>query len=117
MGGKNVTLEDFEKLDLRVGVVKAAEEIKGSEKLLKLLVDIGEVTRGTAPGDGERQLVAGIKKWYSPEQLVGKRIVVLANLKPAKLFGVLSQGMLLAAQDEQGVALLIAEGEPGERVR
>ncbi len=107
MGGEKVTLEDFEKLDLRVGVVKEAEEIKGSEKLLKLLVDIGE----------ERQLVAGIKKWYSCEDLVGKRIVVLANLKPAKLFGVLSQGMLLAAQDENTVALLVAEGEPGARVR
>jgi methionine--tRNA ligase beta chain len=105
MGG--VTLEDFEKLDLRVGVVKEAEEIKGSEKLLRLLVDVGE----------ERQLVAGIRKWYSCEELVGKRIVVLANLKPAKLFGVLSQGMLLAAQDENTVALLVAEGEPGTRVR
>ena len=105
--GEKVTIEDFERLELRVGVVKSAEEIEGSEKLLKILVDIGE----------ERQLVAGIKRWYSPEQLVGKRIVVLANLKPAKLFGVLSEGMLLAAQDEQGVALLTAEGEPGERVR
>ncbi|WP_456474847.1 methionine--tRNA ligase subunit beta [Candidatus Pyrohabitans sp.] len=105
--GEKVTIEDFEKLELRVGVVKSAEEIEGSDKLLKILVDIGE----------ERQLVAGIKRWYSPEQLVGKHIVVLANLKPAKLFGVLSEGMLLAAQDEQGVALLTAEGEPGGRVR
>ena len=107
MGGEKVTLEDFEKLDLRVGVVKEAEEIKGSEKLLKLIVDTGE----------ERQLVAGIKKWYSPGELVGKRIVVLANLKPAKLFGVLSEGMLLAAQDDKTVALLVAEAEPGARVR
>ncbi len=107
MGGEKVTLAEFEKLDLRVGVVKQAEEIAGSKKLLKLIVDTGE----------ERQLVAGIKKWYSCEELLGKRVVVLANLKPAKLLGVLSQGMLLAAQDDKTVALLVAEGEPGERVR
>ncbi len=102
-----LTLREFEKLDLRVGVVEAAEEIKGSEKLLRLIVDIGE----------KRQLVAGIKGWYSPEELVGRRIVVLANLKPARLFGVLSQGMLLAAQDSERLALLTAEAEPGARVR
>ncbi len=107
MGAEKVSLEEFEKLELRVGVVKRVEEIEGSKKLLKLLVDTGE----------ERQLVAGLKGHYTPEELTGMRVVVVANLKPAKLMGVLSEGMLLAAQDERRVALLTAVGRAGERVR
>ncbi|NOZ82643.1 MAG: methionine--tRNA ligase subunit beta [Euryarchaeota archaeon] len=101
-----VSLEDFEKLELRVGVIKRVEEIEGSRKLLRLVVDTGE----------ERQLVAGIKGSYTPEELTGKRVVVLANLHPKKLMGVLSQGMLLAAQDGERIALLTAQGRAGERV-
>ena len=94
-------------LELRVGKVLEAQEIKGSDKLLKLIVDIGE----------KRQLVAGVRKWYSPEELVGKKIIVVANLKHAKIFGVESQGMLLAAEKSGDLALLtpdedIKEGTP-----
>lgn len=87
-----IGIEDFAKIELKVGTVVAAERVEKSEKLIKLKVDIGE----------ERQLVAGIGKAYTPEDLVGKKIVVLANLKPAKLMGVESQGMLLAATDSEG---------------
>lgn len=101
--------KEFEGLDLRVGEVIEAEGIKGSEKLIKLKVDIGET----------RQAVAGIKRWYSPEQLVGKKVVFLANLKPAKIFGVESQGMILAAQDDEGVSILTVEGgvENGAKIK
>ena len=105
-----VKFEDFKSLDLRVGEVKAAEGIKGSEKLLRLLVDIGSE---------ERQIVAGIAKTHRPEDLLGRRVVVLANLEPAKLFGVESRGMLLAA-DADGEAVLLAPDKatpPGTKIR
>ncbi|MEK6977168.1 MAG: methionine--tRNA ligase subunit beta [Candidatus Hydrothermarchaeota archaeon] len=91
-----VELEEFQRLDLRVGVIVKAEEIKGSEKLLRLEVDIGEV----------RQVVAGIKPWYRPEELIGKRVILLANMRPARIFGFESRGMVLAAQGEKALALL-----------
>jgi methionyl-tRNA synthetase len=82
-------LEDFRKLELRSAVVTAAEKISGSDKLLKLQVDIG---------GAQRQIVAGVAQYYSPEQMIGKHIVVVANLKPAKLRGEISEGMLLAVK-------------------
>jgi methionyl-tRNA synthetase len=88
-----IGIEDFAKVQLKVGLVIAAERVEKSTKLIKLKVDTGE----------ERQIVAGIGKAYSPEELVGKKIIVLANLKPAMLMGVESQGMLLAATDHEGV--------------
>jgi methionyl-tRNA synthetase len=92
-----ISFEDFSSLDIRIGEIKEADPIKGSKKLLKLLVDIG----------GEsRQVVAGIAEAYSPEDLVGSQVVVLANLKPARLFGIESQAMLLAA-DRAGRAVLL----------
>lgn len=94
--------EDFAKLELRVGKVESAEKVQGSEKLLRLEVDVG----------GEkRQLVAGIGKSYAPEEVVGKRIIVLTNLEPKKMMGLESQGMLLAAWDENSVVLLTADRE------
>ena len=109
-GPVQLTIEDFLKIDLRVALVEAAERIEGADKLLKLQLDLG----------GEkRQIVAGIAKAYGPEQLVGKKIVVVANLKPAKLRGVESQGMLLAA-DLDGrpiVATFEEDVKPGTRVR
>jgi methionyl-tRNA synthetase len=87
-----IGIEDFAKIELKIGTVTAAERVEKSEKLIKLKVDIGE----------ERQIVAGIGKAYTPEDLIGKKIVVLANLKPAKLMGVESRGMLLAATDSEG---------------
>lgn len=92
-----ITIQDFTKIELRVAKVLEASEIEGADRLLKLRVDIGTE---------ERQLVAGIKKSYAPEDLVGKHIVVVANLKPARLRGVDSQGMLLAAQTEEGPLLV-----------
>lgn len=98
-----ISFDLFQSLDLRVGEIKAAERIKGSDKLLKLAVDIGGETR---------QVVAGIAQNYNCETLVGMQVVVLANLEPAKLFGIESQAMLLAA-DASGKAVLL---RPAERV-
>ena len=105
-----VTIDDFMKLDLRVARVIEASEIEGADRLLKLRVDLGGETR---------QLVAGIKKSYAPEELVGKHIVVVANLEPARLRGVESQGMLLAATTDEGPVLATFERTvaPGSRVK
>jgi methionyl-tRNA synthetase len=106
----NITFEDFMSLDIRIGEIKEAERIKGSDKLLRLLVDIGEE---------KRQIVAGIAEEYEPDGLVGTQIVILANLEPAKLFGVESQGMLLAADVDGSAVLLRPEDKtkPGSRIR
>jgi methionyl-tRNA synthetase len=105
-----LSIDDFLRIDLRVAVVVAAERVEGADKLLKLQLDLG----GQA-----RQIVAGIAKAYAPEQLVGKKIVVVCNLKPAKLRGVESQGMLLAADFEGRpiVATFDENVKPGTRVR
>jgi methionyl-tRNA synthetase len=105
-----LSIDDFMKVELRVALVLTAERVAGADKLLRLEVDLGTE---------KRQIVAGIAKAYSPEQLVGKRIVVVANLKPAKLRGIESQGMLLAA-DAGGrpiVATFDEDVVPGTRVR
>jgi methionyl-tRNA synthetase len=100
---EEITIEDFEKVDLRVVKVLSAEAIKGAKKLLKLKVDLnGE----------ERQVVSGIAKYYKPEDLVGKYVVLVANLKPVKLRGELSQGMLLAASSDDDAQLFLVN--PGE---
>jgi methionyl-tRNA synthetase len=93
---------DFEKVDLRVAKVIEAEAVPKSSKLLKLKIDMG----------GERTLVAGIAKDYKPEELIGKKIVIVANLKPTKLMGIESQGMLLAAETDDGLTLLSFEKDP-----
>ncbi|MBN1381096.1 MAG: methionine--tRNA ligase [Deltaproteobacteria bacterium] len=97
-----ISYEDFEKIDLRVAEILAAENIPGAKKLLKLRIDMGE----------ERTIVAGIAQDYKPEALVGKKIVVLCNLKPTKLMGVESNGMLLATDGVDGVTLLGFDREP-----
>ena len=109
-GSETISIEDFLRVDLRVAKVVAAERIEGADKLLKLQLDVGGVPR---------QIVAGIAKAYAPEQLVGKTIVVVANLKPAKLRGVESQGMLLAADlDGRPIVATFEEGvKSGTRVR
>ncbi|GBD96884.1 MAG TPA: methionine--tRNA ligase [Nitrospirae bacterium] len=97
-----ITINDFAKVQLKIGKVLQAERVEGSNKLIKLQVDTGEV----------RQIVAGIGKSYTPDELNGKNIVVVTNLKPAKLMGVESQGMLLAATDSDGtLSILIPEKE------
>ncbi len=100
-----VTIEEFSKMELRVGTVTAAKPHPNADRLLVLSVDMGEET--------ERQLVAGIRAHYRPEELIGRQVVVVANLQPARLRGVESQGMLLAASDgEQAIVL-----RPEKRVR
>jgi methionyl-tRNA synthetase len=96
-----ITIEDFEKIDLRVAKVIECEPVKKANKLLKLKVDLG--------GE-ERQVISGIAKYYKPEELVGKYIVLVANLKPVKLRGELSQGMILAASDEKDKLFVVDPG-------
>ena len=105
-----VSIEDFAKLDLRVAEIKAAEPVSGADRLLKLQIDIG--------GE-QRQIVAGIAQHYAPETLIGKHIVVVANLKPAKVRGVLSEGMLLAASTADSLGLVTVEKDlpSGARVK
>lgn len=99
-----ITIEDFEKVDLRVVKVKECKPVKGAKKLLKLKVDLG--------GE-ERQVISGISQFYKPEELVGKNVVLVANLKPAKLRGELSQGMILAACTEDNSKLTVVD--PGDQ--
>jgi methionyl-tRNA synthetase len=90
-----ISFEEFSRLDLRVATVRKAEAVPKTRKLLKLEVDVGQ----------RRTIVAGIAERYDPADLVGKQVVIVANLKPAKLMGILSEGMLLAAVDDTGTAL------------
>jgi len=106
-----ITIDDFSKIELRVATVLAAEPHPNADRLLVLKIDLG--------GE-ERQLVAGIRKHYEPDELIGKRIVVVANLQPATLRGIESQGMLLAASDEEGQLSLVTPEKPvgvGAKVR
>jgi len=96
-----IEIGQFFETSLKVGTVVAAEEVPKSKKLLKLQVDLGEET--------PRQVVAGIKEFYSPDELKGTQVCVVANLKPAKLMGMMSKGMLLAAKDEDGLCLVRPE--------
>ncbi|MDY6964685.1 MAG: methionine--tRNA ligase [Halobacteriota archaeon] len=104
-----VSFETFQSLDIRIGEIVSAEKIKGSDKLLKLMVDLGE--------EEPRQIVAGIAQMHAPEGLVGSQVTVIANLEPAKIFGTKSNGMILAAGDD---AILLKPDEkvpPGTKVR
>ncbi|MBT1248256.1 MULTISPECIES: methionine--tRNA ligase [unclassified Thermosipho (in: thermotogales)] len=105
-----ITIDDFKKIELRVAQVVKAEKVEKSEKLLKLIVDFGK--------HGKRQIVAGISKYYSPEELIGKKIIVVFNLKPAKLMGIESQGMLLAAKINDNLTVLTVDRdiEPGAKI-
>ena len=106
-----ITIEDFMKVQLRVARIVEAEPVEGADKLLKLQVMIGEE---------KRQLVAGIRKSYEPIDLIGRQIIVVYNLKPAKLRGVESQGMLLAATIDDGGSILLAperEAPEGAKIK
>ena len=97
-----ITIEDFLKVELKIGKILEAKRVEGSNKLIVMKVDTGE----------ERQIVAGIGKAYKPEELTGKSVVVVTNLQPARLMGVESQGMLLAASDDEGkLSIIITERE------
>jgi methionyl-tRNA synthetase len=92
-----ISIDDFAKVELRVGVVKAAEKVKNADKLLRLEVDIGSEVR---------QIVAGIAEAYAPETLIGRTVVIVANLAPRKLRGLESNGMIVAASLEGGQPVL-----------
>ncbi len=105
-----INIEYFKKMDLRVAEILEAEKVEGTDKLLKLKINIG---------DGERTLIAGIAHQYSPEEIIGKKIVVIKNLEPATIRGITSEGMLLAASNEKGeISLLtvLRDIEPGSKI-
>jgi methionyl-tRNA synthetase len=106
-----IEFDDFMKVDLRVGLVKEAEKVEKSKKLIRLLVDAGDAE--------PRQILAGISEHYDAADLVGKRVVIVANLKPRKLMGLESQGMVLAASDDDGLSVLVVDKEvaPGSRAK
>lgn len=107
---ENISFDEFKKVELRVARVLEAERVEGSEKLLKLQVDLGESDLATLIGI-KRQIIAGIGKVYTPENLIGKQIVIVANLEPRKLMGLESQGMILAASGQDGPVILMPEKE------
>lgn len=105
------TLEDFMKIDVRVAKITAVEELPTRKPLYRIDLDLGEL--------GTRHIAAGIKQFYTREQLLGREILVIANLDPKRIGDFTSEGMLLAAEDESGIVLLGLERElkPGSRVR
>ena len=105
-----ISIDTFGKVQLRVAEVKAAEPVPKADKLLKLTLSLGE-------GAPERQVVSGIAPWYAPADLVGKHVVLVANLKPAKLRGVRSEGMILAAGDGKDLKILEVDMPAGTEVR
>ena len=108
-GERLIDIEAFRRVDLRVGLVKSAERVPGSNKLIRLVVDLGEL--------GERQIIAGLAEWYNPEFFIGKYVIVVANLKPKKLMGLESQGMILATDTSPPVIATVAgEVKPGARL-
>ena len=105
-----ITIDEFMKVELKAAKVLSAERVPKSEKLLKLQVSLGHE---------QRQIVAGIAKKYEPDSLIGKTIVIVANLKPAKLMGIESQCMVLAAGDSEvlGLVTILEEVDPGTKVK
>lgn len=107
-----ITIEEFAKVELKVGKVLESSEVEGSNKLIKLVVDLGE--------EQPRIILSGIKLWYKAEDLVGRQVVVASNLQSRQMMGLESQGMILAASDEElGPVLLTVSKEvkPGSKVR
>lgn len=112
-----ITIDDFAKVEIRVGTVLEAEEVPGSDKLIKQLVDFGDL--------GKKQVLSGVKKWYKPSQLAGKQLVYVVNLEPRKLLGMESEAMLICAAAEEsanpgvGRAVLLKPSKkvsPGSKV-
>ncbi|MDB5237965.1 MAG: hypothetical protein JWM46_235 [Candidatus Kaiserbacteria bacterium] len=106
-----ITYDDFAKLDIRIGLVTAAELVPDTDKLIKCTVDFGEF--------GTRTIVSGVAQWKKPEELVGRQLPYIVNLAPRVIRGVESQGMLLALSDADGLALLAPERlvEKGTRAK
>ena len=105
-----ITYEQFSQAELRVATVLAVERVEGSDKLLRLRISLRE---------DSRQIIAGIGKKYAPENLIGKQIIIVANLEPRMIMGLESQGMLLAADSASGPVLLVPEQEtaPGAKIK
>ena len=102
-----MTIDEFQASDLRVGTVLSADRVEGSEKLLKLQIDVGDLDGG-AP----RQILSGIARQYAPEALIGKQVVIIANLDPRMMMGLESRGMLLAAHGDDGVPVILSPSAP-----
>lgn len=104
-----IKIEGFDKIDLRAGKIVEAERVEGSDKLLKLQIDLGEE---------KRQILAGIGKAYSPEELINKLVVVIINLEPRMMMGMESQGMVLAVKDNNNLSVLVPDKEiiPGSKI-
>ena len=111
MNPSEITYDDFAKLDIRIGLVVAAESVPETDKLIKCTVDFGEF--------GTRAIVSGVAEWKKPEDLIGRQLPYIVNLAPRVIRGVESQGMLLALSDAEGLSLLIPERsvEKGTRAR
>jgi len=106
----SISFDDFQKMEIRIGKIESAERVEGSDKLIKLQINLGSE---------KRQIVAGIADQFEADQLVGKQIPILANLEPKKFRGIESQGMILVAEDDNKLTLLIPENNvsSGTRVR
>lgn len=112
MADERITIDDFKKLDLRIGRVESAERVEGTDKLLKLSVDLGEAER--------RTIISGIATHVEPASIIGQNFVFVANLEPRAIRGVESNGMVLAASDEEGHFSLVApqhDVPPGTKLR
>ena len=105
-----VTIDDFAKIELRVGTILEAEQVAGSEKLIRQIVDFGDL--------GKKQVLSGIKQWYKPSQLIGKQFVYVVNLEPRKMMGFESQGMILATGTDKPIILKPSKKVPsGSKIR
>jgi methionine--tRNA ligase beta chain len=104
-----IKIDEFDKIDLRVGKIIEAEKVEGSDKLLKLQIDLGEE---------KRQILAGIGKAYNPEELLNKTVAVIINLEPREMMGLESQGMVLAVKDNNSLSVLAPDKDivPGSKI-
>ncbi len=99
---EEISIDEFHRIDIRVGKVIECEKVEKSRSLLKIIVDLG---------DQKKQIISSISNFYSPEDMLGRQLVVINNLAPAKFMGLESEGMLLAVEDENGVSLLKPDRE------
>lgn len=107
--GNPISIDDFFKTDLRVAEILTAEKVKKSKKLIKMTVSLG--------GDDVRTVVSGISEYYKPEDLIGKHVIFVSNLKPAKLMGIESQGMILAASKDGALKVPFVDMPAGSKVK
>jgi methionine--tRNA ligase beta chain len=107
---EKIKYEDFAKIDLVIGEIKEAKKVEGSDKLIKLVIDVGEETR---------TILAGIGKKYKPLNLIGKQVVVLSNIEPKKIMGIESEGMILAVDSVDGPILIVPHKKvsPGSKIK